>query len=171
MKKRYRLEAMIRIRKQEKRRQELALARALSAMQEAKKKLERLKEEKEKILREQKEAHRKMAEKMRTGGLIGVGCFHVDFRRKLKEDEEAKTEEIAEQEQVVVEAKELVAKTRGRYIEAVKALRTMEKHKALWTQKVRLENLRTEEKSMDELGQTMTQLKKWRREKPLFNSD
>lgn len=166
--KHYRLEAMIKIRKQEKRRQEIALAKALSALQEAKKKLEKLKKEKEKLVQEQKEAHRKMSDKMRAGGLIGVGCFHTDFLRRLKEDEEAKREEIANQTQVHQEAKELVAKTRSRYIEAIKQLRTMEKHKALWMQKLQLENIRKEEKKTDELGQTMHQLRKWREEENLF---
>lgn len=166
--KRYRLEAMIKIRKQEKRRQEIALAKALSSLQEAKKKLEKLKEEKEKLVLEQKEAHREMSDKMRSGGLIGIGCFHANFLRRLKEDEEKKTEEIVSQTQVHQEAKELVAKTRARYIEAIKQLRMMEKHKALWMQKLRLENIRKEEKKTDELGQTMHQLRKWREEDSLF---
>ncbi len=164
----YRLEALLKMRTHEKKRAEIALAKAIAALQEAKKKLETLKEEKKEIVKEQKEAKKKMDHKMSGGGLIGEGCFHVNFLRKLKEDEVQKEEKIEEQKGVVEEATEKVAKCRRNYIDSVKQLRIMEKHKELWEKKLRQELNRLEEKEMDELGQTIHSLKKWRGEKSVF---
>ena len=164
----YRLEALIRIRTRDKKRAEIALAQAIGALQKAKKKMEELKEEKKKIAAEQKKAKKKMDHKMSGGALVGEGCFHVNFLRKLKEDEKTKEEEIEEQKGVIEEAIEKVAKARRNYIDAVKHLRIMEKHKELWAKKIAQELTRREEKEMDELGQTIHSLKKWRGEKGIF---
>ena len=164
----YRLEALLKLKARERKRAEIALAQAIAFLQEAKKKLEKLKEEKKKIKLEQKEARMEMDKKMGGGGLIGEGCFHVNFLRKLKEDEEAKQEEIEDQKQVAEEALEKVAKARRDYIEAVKQFQIMEKHKELWSKKIRKEISRKEEKEMDELGQTIHTLRKWRGEKSVF---
>jgi len=168
MAERYRLEALLKLKIRLRKQAEAALAQAIVALQEAKKKLETLKEEKKKIKREQKEARKKMDLEMSGGGYIGEGCFHVNFLRKLKEDEEAKQEEIELQEEVIEECKEKVAKARKNYIEAVKQLQIMEKHKGLWAKKVRREISRREEKEMDELGQTIHSLRRWRGEKSVF---
>lgn len=165
---RYRLEAMLKIRTRDKKRAEIALAQAIGALQRAKKKMEELKEEKKKIVAEQKEAKKKMDTKMGGGAFVGVGCVHVNFLRKLKEEEAAKEEEIEAQTGVLEEATEKVAKARRNYIDAVKQLRIMEKHKELWAKKLAQELSRREEKEMDELGQTIHALKRWRGERSVF---
>ena len=105
---------------------------------------------------------------MQAGGRIHEGCFHVNFLRKLKEDREAKEEEIEKQKEAIETCKGNVAKARRDYFEAIKQLRMMEKHKDLWKKKVALKLLRKEEKEMDELGQTIYSLRKWRGEKSEF---
>lgn len=165
---RYRLQALLNLRLREKKRSEVALAQAISFLQEAKKKLEKLKEEKKEILKQQREARHKMDAEMMGGGFIGEGCFHVNFLRKLKEDVEAKQEEIEDQTEVIEEAKEKVAKAKRNYIEAVKQYRMMEEHKALWAKKIKKELDRKEEKLMDELGQTIHSIRRWRGEKSVF---
>ncbi|MDO8527187.1 MAG: hypothetical protein Q7T03_05815 [Deltaproteobacteria bacterium] len=168
MKTRYRLEAMLRIKLRDKKRAEILLAKAITFFNEAKKKLEELKEEKKKICLEQKESRKKMDVEMNAGGKVGKGCFHVNYLRKLKEDEAAKEEEIKEQEGVIEEAKEKVAKARRAYIDAAKQMQIMDKHKELWTRKIKKEISRREEKEMDELGQTIHGIKRWRGEKSVF---
>lgn len=165
---RYRLEAMLRLRFRDKKRAEVELAKSMARLQEAKKKLKTLKEEKEEIRKEKKKARGKMDARMAGGGRVGEGCVHVNFLRKLKEDEAAKEEEIERQREVVEEAQEKVAKCKRAYIEASKQLRIMEKHKDLWAKKVSQELSRREEKEMDELGQAIHSLKKWRGEKSVF---
>lgn len=170
MAERYRLEGLLALRRREKKRQEILLARALRELNEAKKKLEELKKAKEEFQRKKKEARQEMDRKMANGGLVQSGCFHVNFIRKIKEEIETKEEEIESQDEVVVEVKEKVAKERKNYIEAIKRLRMMEKHKALWEKKVREKISRREEKEMDELGQTIHRLRGWRGEKSVFEA-
>ncbi|OGQ05552.1 MAG: hypothetical protein A2W61_01690 [Deltaproteobacteria bacterium RIFCSPLOWO2_01_44_7] len=164
----YRLEALLKLKARQRKQAEIVLARAIAFLMASKKKLEELKEEKKELKRQQKEARHKMNEEMIGGGTIGNGCFHVNYLRKLKEDEEAKQEEIEMQEGVVEEAKEKVAKARKDYIEAVKQHQMMEKHKDLWAKKMQTILSKKEEKEMDELGQTIHSLKRWRGEKSLF---
>ncbi len=152
---RYRLEALLKLKARDKKRAEIALAISIIALNKAKEKWEELKEEKKEIKVAEKKARKKMDEEMIGGGFIGKGCFHVNFLRKLKEDEIAKQEEIENQEEVVREATEKAAKCKRNYIEAAKQLQIMEKHKGLWAKKIRLEISRREEKEMDELGQTI----------------
>lgn len=164
----YRLQALLTIKSQARKRAEILLARAIIALKEAKEKLEKLKKEKEKIVERWKQARIEMKGKMSHGALVGEGNVHVNFLRKLKEDEEKKEEEIENQKQVVAECEEDVAKARRAYIDAAKELKVMEKHKELWEKKVRDELTRKEEKEMDELGGTIHQLKRWRGEKSVF---
>ncbi len=98
------------------------------------------------------------------GGIVASGCVHVNFLRKLKEDIEKKDEEIEDQKTVIQECQEKVARARRDYIEAAKQHQVMEKHKELWSKKMRQEITRREEKEMDELGQTIHGLKNWRGE-------
>ncbi|MBI4124359.1 MAG: hypothetical protein HY466_00315 [Deltaproteobacteria bacterium] len=167
----YRLQALLRVRQQEKKKAELYLAKRLKELQEAKEKLKKLEEEKAKIVQKTKESRRKMDQKMQAGGRIHEGCFHVNFLRKLKEDKMAKEEEIEKQKGAMEACKENMLKARKEYFEAIKQLRMMEKHKGLWKKKVALELLHKEEKEMDELGQTIYSLRKWRGEKSEFMLD
>lgn len=159
------MQALLIIRQRYKKRAEIALARALKELIEAKKRLEELKEEKEKIIREQERVKAEMKEKMGSSAFVGEGNMYVNFLRKLKEDEEAKQEEIDDQEQVVQEKEDGVAVARREYIDAAKQLQIMEKHKELWEKKQRAELTRKEQKEMDELGNTIHQLRQWRGER------
>jgi len=102
---------------------------------------------------------------MDVGVMVGDGNVHVNFMRKLKEDEEAKDEEIEDQEIVVEECESQVAVARRDYIDASKELQVMEKHKELWEKKIKNEINRKEQRELDELGGTIHQLRKWRGEK------
>lgn len=165
---RYRLEALLKLRQREKKKAELLLARQLLELKEAKEKLSCLKEELKGIKEKEKEKRKKMDEEMIHGARIQEGCFHVNFLRRLGEDEEAKKGEIEEQKGMVALAQEKVAKAKKGYFEAIRSLRIMEKHKALWMKKLMEALTRKEERAMDELGQTIYGLRKWRGEKSEF---
>lgn len=167
-KQKYRLQALLTIKAHAKKRAETALALAIKALKEAKKHLEKLKEEKKKIVERWKKGRAEMKAKMAHGAVVGEGNVHINFLRKLKEDEEAKEKEIEEQKQVIAECEEKVAVARRKYIDACKELRVMEKHKELWEKKIRDELTRKEEREMDELGGTIHQLRRWRGEKSVF---
>lgn len=167
---RYRLQALLTIKERAKKRAEEALARAIIALKRAKDKLEKLKEEKEEIVKKWKAARSEMKRKLLTGPLVKEGNVHVNFLRKLKEDEDAKEQEIDEQKQMVEECEAAVARARREYIDAAREHQMMEKHKKLWEKKVRDEITRKEEREMDELGGTIHQLKKWRGEKSVFET-
>jgi flagellar export protein FliJ len=161
----YRLQALLLIKQRMRKKAEIALARALKELIDARKRLKELEEEKERIVEQQEVARAEMDQKMGASAFIGEGNVYVNFLRKLKEDEEVKEEEIEDQKQVVEEKEDGVALARREYIDAVKELRVMEKHKELWEKKVRQELSRREQKEMDELGSTIHQLRKWRGER------
>ena len=165
---RYRLEALLRLKQRLKKKAEVELARALKQLEEEKKKLEKLEEEKKEIQLKEKENKKKMDLKMTAGSGVAVGQRYVNFLRKLAEDLEQKVEEIEDQKDVIEKSKEAVVQTRANYIEAARQLRIMEKHKELWQKKIKKELNRLEEKEMDELGQTIHGLRRWRGEKPVF---
>src|SRR3990167_79145 len=140
----YRLVALVKLRTRENKRAEIVLAKRLGELLAAKEKFKKLEEEKKAIQTKEKESRHKMDAEMNHGGRVQKGCFHVNFLRKLKEDAEAKTEEIVEQKEVILECQEKVVKARKDYIETVKQLRMMEKHKGLWKNKVAQEMLKKE---------------------------
>ena len=107
---------------------------------------------------------------MGHGARVGEGNVHVNFLRKLKEDEEAKAQEIEDQKEVVAECEDRMAMARRLYIDACKELQVMEKHKELWEKKMRDEISRKEVREMDELGGTIHQLRRWRGEKSVFET-
>jgi len=164
---RYRLQALLTIKQRLKKKAEIALAAAIKALMEAKEKLERLKKEKDEIVKKWTESRKAMKAKIAAGVLIGEGNIHVNYLRKLKEDEEAKEQEIEDQKQVVAEAEAALREARKEYIEACKELRIMEKHKELWEKKIKAELSRKEEREMDELGNIIHQLRRLRGEKAL----
>ena len=163
-KQKYRLQVLLVIRQRMKKKAEVALARALKALIDAKKKLEKLEEEKKRIIERQEEMHLEMSQKMGSSAQIGEGNVYVNFLRKLKEDLEAKEEEIEDQKEVIREKEEAVALARREYIDAAKECRVMEKHKELWEKKQQHELSRKEQHEMDELGTTIHQLRRWRGE-------
>lgn len=164
----YRLQALLTIKTMAKKRAEVALGKAIIALKEAKERLEELKEEKRKIIERWEESRSEMKRKMSHGARVGEGNVHVNYLRKLKEDEEEKQEEIETQEERITECEEQVALARRAYIDACKELQVMEKHKELWEKKLRDEITRKEEREMDELGGTIHQLKRWRGERSVF---
>ena len=163
-KQKYRLQALLTLRQRLKKKAEVLLAKAIIALKEAREKLEELKKEKEEIIEKRKEARKEMRRSMDFGGMVGVGNRHVNFIRKLKEDQESKQEEIEDQVLVIEDCEGQVAIARQEYIDAAKQLQVMEKHKELWQRKIRDELSKKEAKEMDELGSTIHQLRKWRGE-------
>ncbi len=169
-KQKYRLQALLTIKANALRRAEIALAKAIIALRKAKERLKELEEEKKEIEGKIRKAPPEMRDRMSLGAQIGEGKRHVNFLRKLKEDKAQKEEEIEDQQQLVEERTEDVARARRAYIDAAKALKVMEKHKELWEKKIKEELTKKEEREMDELGSTIHQLRRWRGEKSLFET-
>lgn len=159
----YRLEALLRVKKRERQRAEIALAKALEALKQAKEKEKELQREKAALLEQKTTAHRDMDTRMGGGGSIFDGQVYVNFLRKLKEQIEEKEDAIVEQKEEIERATERVARRRRDYIEAAKQLQIMEKHRELWHKRVENELSRKEEKEFDELGNTIHQLRRWRK--------
>ncbi|PIR17490.1 MAG: hypothetical protein COV46_03935 [Deltaproteobacteria bacterium CG11_big_fil_rev_8_21_14_0_20_49_13] len=165
---RYRLQALLVIKERVKNRAAEELARAIIKLQEARKKEKELIEEKEKTIKEWFKSRDRMRKEMDVGSVVQEGNVHINFLRKLKEDEEKKQEEIEEQRDVVLECEENVGKHRKEYIEAAKEHQVMVKHKDLWKKKVADELSKKEERELDELGSTIHHLRKWKGEKGQF---
>jgi flagellar export protein FliJ len=161
----YRLQALLTLRGRLKKKAEMALARAIKELNEAKERLKKLEKEKERIVEEYEQARKDMAQQMLGASSVGKGNVYVNFLRKLKEDEEAKEEEIEDQKQVVQEKEDGVAMARRDYIDAAKQLQVMEKHKELWEKKLRKELSMREQREMNELGNSIHQLRRWRGER------
>ena len=150
--KKYRLEVLLKTRERDKKRAEEQLAKAIKALNDARKKEERLVAEKKKIHQAWVDKRQEMRDRMDLGGFVGEGNRFVNFLRKLEEDEKAKQEEIDRQREVIVQCEEKVTQCRRHYIDAAKALQVMEKHKGLWHKKLAHELSRKEEREFDELG-------------------
>lgn len=167
-KQKYRLEALLELKKRHKKQTEIRLARAIRQLEEEKKELKKLEEEKKKIIQLEKETKKKMDWEMSSGKGINVGQRYVNFLRKIQEDLEEKEEQILDQKDKVEKATEVLKKAKADYIEACRQLQIMEKHKELWWKKIQKELSRQEEQEMDQLGQTIHALRRWRGEKPVF---
>jgi flagellar biosynthesis chaperone FliJ len=161
----YRLAVLLRLKAREKRMAEIALARAITALREAEEREKKLKEEKVALQEEWQQQRKEMDADMNQGGMVFDGNVHVNFLRKIKEDEEQKDEEIAEQQAKIEECKTKVSRRRREYIDASREHQVMEKHKELWTKKVKKDMSRAEEKEFDELCTTIHQLRGWRGDK------
>lgn len=155
--KKYRLDVLLKTRDREKKRAEEALARAIAALTKARKKEEELVAEKKKIHADWVAYRTEMRGRMDLGGRVGEGNVYVRYLRKLKEDEEAKQEEIDRQREEIRRCEEKVAACRRAYIDAAKNLQIMEKHKDLWRRKLAAELSRKEELEFDELGNIIHQ--------------
>lgn len=157
---RYRLQPLLEIKLRARKRAEIRLAKAIAHLEAEKKKLKKLEEEKQAIIKRQKECRRELHEKV-SGGRAHVrdGSIRVNFLKKLGDDEKEKDKEIVAQKQTIEACETEVKRARREYIDAVKDLRVMEKHKDLWRKKVQAEITRQEEKEMDELGNIIHQLK------------
>lgn len=164
------MQALLTIKARMKKRAEKALARAIIELKEARERLKELKDQKDKIVERWEEARSEMCGRMNGGAMVGEGNVHVNFLRKLKEDEEAKQEEIEDQELVVEDCEAKVVAARREYVDACRELQIMEKHKELWQKRVRQEINKREEREMDELGRNIHQLRRWRGEKWVFET-
>lgn len=161
---RYRLEALLRVKFREKQRAEIALAKAIIALKQAREKERQLLREKDEIVQEWHTMRDEMSREMGQGRLVFDGTVYVNYLRKLKEEEVAKEEEIEAQRQEIQRCEERVARRRRDYIDAAREHQVMEKHKDLWQKRLQAELSRKEEKEFDELANTIHQLRKWRGE-------
>lgn len=155
----YRLQALLESKERAKTKAEIALAKAIVALEEAKKKEKQLKEEKAAIRTRRKEARHKLETELLEGpGVAGAGERHVSFMRGLEEDEKRKDKEIERQKEVVASCETACRRARRDYIDAVKDLRVMEKHRQLWAKKLKAELDRREDEELDEIGQMLPRL-------------
>ncbi|MBI4211440.1 MAG: hypothetical protein HY540_02260 [Deltaproteobacteria bacterium] len=167
---RYRLTALLTFRERMKKRAEMELARAIKRLLEEKETLKKLEEQREDIRRRWKEARLEMKAAWGGGVQVGKGRVHVNFLRKLTEDEEEKKKEIEVQKGKIEEAEKKVASARRDYIDAAKELQIMEKHRELWVKKMQGMLSAREAKKLNELGTTIHRLKNWRGEKTVFEA-
>ena len=157
---RYRLQPLFDMKARAKKKAEILLARAIIKLEQEKKKLEKLKEEKEAIIKKKRQYRLELHEKIAAGHAhVKDGHIRVNYLRKLDDDEKKKDQEIEEQKQTIEQCELQVRRAKRDYIDAVKEMRVMEKHKDLWKKKLNLEITRQEEKEMDELGNIIHQLK------------
>lgn len=155
----YRLEALLTVKLRNKRNCEIQLARAFATLKEEEQKLKDLEEEKQDIIQRREDSRKDMALRVSSGeSRVSETHGHLDFIKKLIEDEEKKDEEIKEQKEEVKSAEEKLAQAKRDYIDACKEVKIMEKHKALWRKKVAHELEREEAKIMNELGNVLYQL-------------
>lgn len=160
-KQRYRLEPLLLVKEKHKKQMEIELGRAIKNAKEQKERLKVLEEEKQEIIRRKRAARLKLSEYIVSGETrIANSSIHLNFLEKLQDDLQAKDLEIVDQHQRIEEAEEEVKKARRNFIDAVKDLKAMEKHKELWKKKLLKELSAREQKEMNELGNVMHQLKR-----------
>lgn len=156
----YRLEPMLVLKTRAKKNAEIRLAQAIARLEKEKKELKKLEEQKEEIIKRRKECRRELQDKMLAGqAYANDGSIRVNFLRKLEDDEKKKDQEIENQKQVIENCELMVKRARRDYIDAVKELRVIEKHKELWKKKLQKELTRIEEREMDELGNVIHQIR------------
>lgn len=149
----YRLQPLLDQKKRLRRAAEIKLAKAISQLEREKKNLEKKKEEKKKIIEKRKNCRLELHQKMAAGDAhVRDGSMRINYLKKLEEDQKKKEKEIEEQKELIEQCKDQVKRARRHYIDAVKDLRVMEKHKDLWKKRVDLELSKQEERKMDELG-------------------
>ncbi|MBI2339095.1 MAG: hypothetical protein HYU99_01850 [Deltaproteobacteria bacterium] len=159
----YRLEVLLKMKERAKRAAQLALARAIKALEEEKEKLKRLKDKKEEIRKKREKARSDMRDKVAGGqSRIKESQFHLNYIMKLEEDEKAIDREIEEQKEAVAVAEEKLKRARRDYVDAAQELNIMEKHKELWQKKERHILSALENKQMNELANTVYQMNRMR---------
>src|SRR5262249_26042973 len=152
-KEKYRLQPLLDVRLRNKRTAEIALGKAFKALKEEQEKLKRLEEEKQELIRKRETARHEHAEKLRMGeSVVSDSHGHLNFIKRLQEDEEKKDLEIEDQKLAIQRAEERLAQAKRDYIDACKEVKIMEKHKELWKKKLKQELEYEEQKLMNELG-------------------
>lgn len=159
--KKYRLQALIEIKRRAKQQAEIKLAKALARLEAEKKRLRELTVQKEEIIRRRREVRMELHQKVVTGkARVKDGSYRINYLRRLDEEEKEKEKQIENQKRTIETCETEVKRARRDYIDAARELKVMEKHKELWQKKVALELSRREETEMDELGNVIHQLKK-----------
>ena len=93
-KEKYRLQAMLTVKYRNKRNAEIELGKSIKALKEEEEKLEELEEEKQEIIQRREDARRDHALKVASGeSQVAESHGHMNFIKKLLEDEEKKDEE------------------------------------------------------------------------------
>lgn len=159
-KEKYRLKALLTVKYRNKRNAEIEIARSVAVLKKEEEKLKDLEEEKEEIIQRREDSRRDMGIRVASGeSQVSESHGHLNFIKKLIEDEEKKDEEIEEQKGVVEQAEERVAQAKRDYIDACKEVKIMEKHKELWKKKIKQQLDKEEAKVMNELGNVLHQLR------------
>jgi flagellar export protein FliJ len=162
-KEKYRLEAMVQVRLRNKRNAEIELAKVFKALKAEEARLRDLEEEKKEIVRRREDSRRDHSRKVASGeSRMAESHAHMNFIKKLQEDEDKKDLEIIEQQKVVKRAEEKVALAKRDYITACKEVKIMEKHRELWKKQLRMRLEKEEAKVMNELGNVLHTLRAMR---------
>jgi flagellar export protein FliJ len=162
-KEKYRLETMLQVRLRNKRNAEIELGKALKVLKDEEARLRDLEEEKQDIVRRREDSRRDHSLKVASGeSRISESHSHMNFIKKLQEDEDKKDKEITQQQGVVKQAEQKVALKKRDYIVACKEVKIMEKHKELWKKKLKVQLEKEEAKVMNELGNVLHTLRAMR---------
>lgn len=162
-KEKYRLETMLQVRLRNKRNAEIELGKALKVLKQEEARLRDLEEEKRDIARRREDSRRDHSLKVASGeSRVSESHSHMNFIKKLQEDEDQKDKEITAQQQVVKQAEQKVALKKRDYIAACKEVKIMEKHKELWKKKLKVQLEKEEAKVMNELGNVLHTLRAMR---------
>lgn len=157
----YRLQVLLDQKARLKQKAEIRLAQTIARLEAEKKRLRRFEEEREAMIAKRKEVRLELHQRVSTGkARIKDGSYGIHYLKRLEEEQKQKEAQIENQKRLILDCETEVKRARRDYINAVKELRIMEKHKELWWKKAQLELLRHEEKEMDELGNIIHQLKK-----------
>lgn len=159
MRSKYRLEPLLRIKARARKRAEIALAQAIGHLEREKKRKTELEEEKQHLVETKKEVRTELDIRMTSvEGVVSDSFRYIDYMRGLDEDVHQKERDIERQDEVIEDAKVVVARARRDYMDAAQEHKVMEKHKELWQKKQQKEVTRREQKEMDELGQVIHQM-------------
>lgn len=162
-KEKYRLEPLLRMKEREKRKMEMALAKAIKALEEEKNKLISLEDFKKEIIEKKRKTESSMRERVISGkARIKESHFHLDFLTKLKSDIEKTDQEISEQKESIGVAEGKLKRARRDYMDAASELNVMEKHRELWGKKQAHILSALENKQMNELGNVVHQINRMR---------
>ena len=149
----YRLEPLVKLKQRQKRDSEIKLARAIRELEKEKEVLKKIESLKKEIGAKREKTRNDLREKVASGqARIKESEYYIGFMEKLKDDEEKVDEEIKLQKEVIEKAEEKLKRAKRDYIDAAQELNIMEKHKQLWTKKMRLKLTALEDKKMNELA-------------------
>lgn len=162
-KQKYRLQPLLRMKDRAKRQAEMALAIAFKRLEEEKHKLEQIEKLLGQIRDRREQCREDMRQKVLTGqARIQQSHIHLGYMRKLEEDEQQLIEEKKTQKEEIRNAEEKVKRAKRDYVDAAYELTIMEKHRDLWRKQQQKALSALENKEMNELGNTVFQMNKFR---------